>query len=201
MLPRYVCKNNFSFRWSIGGGLVWWCLLVMLACLFFFLLSFLTGPIHPSINYSPIYVTSPADQFGKGDGWWWLLVVGGGRLLVVKLWWSFLVVSLRWSFGGKCWGNCFGMSAMFVTDLWGELIGGLREGKGLLVSRTWRQTWLGQRTWRKTRFVRVVRRVVRKFGGKMMVVFWWYGYGICWGMSSGCLRGRLRDVCDMSARK
>lgn len=51
----------------LGGGLVWWYLLVMLVCSCSFLLSFLIVP-HSSIKklLPQLYVTSSADQFGKG---------------------------------------------------------------------------------------------------------------------------------------
>ena len=93
----------------LGGGLVWWYLLVMLVCLSLFLPSFSTFLPVPFIHQqiTPPNFTSHLQQINLGkemamddDGWlWWCY---GGRLLVVKLWWSFLVVSLRWSFGGKC---------------------------------------------------------------------------------------------------
>lgn len=52
----------------LGGGLVWWYLLVMLVCLFLFFPSQLPYRSHSSINklLPQLYVTSSADQFGKG---------------------------------------------------------------------------------------------------------------------------------------
>lgn len=87
----------------LGGGLVWWYFLVMLVCFFCSFPAFLPVPsIHQQVTPPTLRHISSRSVWGKGDdGYccWWCY---GGRLLVVKLWWSFLVVSLRWSFGGKC---------------------------------------------------------------------------------------------------